>query len=444
MIDQPSVRSAPPEFAAAAQPARPEQMYVHLPRGWRYLAVAAVCAVVTNIFLITLVKFGINYLVALWIGFVPVLLLAYVLHTSITFQVDKSFRAFVRYALSTLANYPLWIGSLFLLRSGLKLPIEVAAPVGTVIAFVGNYVGAHWAILRSVRSAFRGGWGRKRQPMHKELLREFLSDYAFQPATALWRAIEVPALMDLGIPMGRGLDLGCGDGKLTAILLNHIGSRNLVGVDTDPLEIEEARRRRIYMALHTCGGSEIPEPDASFDFAISNSVLEHIPELDPVLAETARLLRPNGLFLLTVPQASFHAQLRGPLMPGIGRQQYLAKLDQRLAHVRYPTSAAWQQMLDHHGFTTEEVKFYLDRSEIRRWETLSRFTAGVLSALSGGRLHPIVLQRRLGFRHAQNRIALPSFLASILAAFITLGVAKSATNPTEENTGCVAIRCRRR
>lgn len=156
MLNQLSVHSAPPEFADAVQPNKPEQMYVRLPRGWRYLAVAAICAVVTNIFLITLVHFGINYLVALWIGYVPVLLLAYALHTSVTFQVDKSFRAFIRYALVTLANYPLWIGSLFVLRSGLNLPIEIAAPIGTIVAFVGNYLAAHWAILRSIRAAFDG------------------------------------------------------------------------------------------------------------------------------------------------------------------------------------------------------------------------------------------------------------------------------------------------
>ena len=111
---------------------------------------------VNNIFLITLVKFGVNYLVALWICYVPILLLAYALHTSVTFQVDRSFRSFLRYALVTLANYPLWIASLFLLRSGLRLPIEVAAPIGTIIAFIGNYLAAHWAILRSVRAALHG------------------------------------------------------------------------------------------------------------------------------------------------------------------------------------------------------------------------------------------------------------------------------------------------
>jgi SAM-dependent methyltransferase len=446
MNDQLSIQAShasPPEFGATVQSASAEPIYANLPRAWRYLAIAAVCAVVANISLIILAKSGINYLVAVWIVYLPTLFLAYELHARITFQVDRSFRAFIRYAVANLATYPLWIASLVILRSGLKLPIEIAAPIGTIVAFAGNYVGTHWAILRSVRSAFSHGW-RELRPMSPNLLVQFLSEYAFQPATAFWRAIEVPALIDLGVPLGRGLDLGCGEGKLTAILLGIIGSRELVGVDTDLREIEEARLRNVYVALHACGGSEIPEPDASFDFAISNSVLEHIPELDPVLAETARVLRPNGLFLLTVPQASFHAQLRGPLMPWISRNSYLANLDQRLAHLRYPSAAAWQEMLDRHGFITEETMFYLNRSEVRRWETISRLTAGVLNALSGGRLHPIVLQRRMGFRQAQNRIALPFLFASVISALITFGLRRSCAEPSEANTGCVAIRCRRR
>jgi len=88
--------------------------------------------------------------------------------------------------------------------------------------------------------------------------------------------------------------------------------------------------------------------------------------------------------------------------------------------------------------------FYLNRSEVRRWETISRLTAGVLNALSGGRLHPIVLQRRMGFRQAQNRIALPFLFASVISALITFGLRRSCAEPSEANTGCVAIRCRRR
>jgi SAM-dependent methyltransferase len=42
-------------------------------------------------------------------------------------------------------------------------------------------------------------------------------------------------------------------------------------------------------------------PDASLDVIISQEVLEHVPDVDPAIAESARVLRPGGRFLFTVP-----------------------------------------------------------------------------------------------------------------------------------------------
>src|SRR5882724_7368726 len=192
------------------------------------------------------------------------------------------------------------------------------------------------------------------------LLHEFLSVYTFQPATAFFRAIEVPALITLGIPPGVGIDIGCGDGKLTEILISRIGWRELVGVDPDTRETGEARHRNLYRAVHTTGAEHIPEGDGSFDFAISNSVMEHIPGLDPVVAEVARVLRPDGIFCLTVPHPGFRAQLAGPVMPGVSRADYEARLDRRLAHANYLSEAEWRALLDRHGFTTEIANFYVN------------------------------------------------------------------------------------
>jgi len=41
--------------------------------------------------------------------------------------------------------------------------------------------------------------------------------------------------------------------------------------------------------------------DASLDLIVSSDVLEHVPDLEAALAETARVLRPGGLHLFTVP-----------------------------------------------------------------------------------------------------------------------------------------------
>src|SRR5690349_14965660 len=128
----------------------------------------------------------------------------------------------------------------------------------------------------------------------KSLLIDLLSDQPFQPATNFWRSIEIAELVARALPLGRGLDLGCGDGKLTRVLLSRIGERELVGVDADPLETAQAAKNSFYSKVHTVRADSLPEPNGSFDFAFSNSVLEHISPIEPVLAEVARVLKPGA------------------------------------------------------------------------------------------------------------------------------------------------------
>jgi SAM-dependent methyltransferase len=252
------------------------------------------------------------------------------------------------------------------------------------------------------------------------LLRDMLMAYPAQPATAVWRAVEIGALLRVGIPQGRGLDLGCGDGKLTAVLFKRASGppRRLVGIDIDPLETQSAELSGLCEAVHTGAGSCIPEESGSFDFVVSNSVLEHIPEIIPVLQEVARVLRPGGRFLFTVPGPGFHAILRGSLLPWVSRQRYLEELDRRLAHLRYPSAANWCCLCAAVGLTTDGCLGYLDRDETRTWETLSRFTGGLLYAVCGKRQPPIRIQRDLGLRQIQNRAPLPSLVASGISMII--------------------------
>jgi len=50
---------------------------------------------------------------------------------------------------------------------------------------------------------------------------------------------------------------------------------------------------------------KIPCPDASFDIILCSEVLEHVPEPTHAILEFSRLLKPNGLLILTAPFASF-------------------------------------------------------------------------------------------------------------------------------------------
>jgi len=75
---------------------------------------------------------------------------------------------------------------------------------------------------------------------NQELLASFVGAYPAQPATAFWRAIEIGVLARRGLPVGLGLDLGCGDGILTDILLRFL--RGLAGGAPTPGLVESRRR----------------------------------------------------------------------------------------------------------------------------------------------------------------------------------------------------------
>lgn len=269
------------------------------------------------------------------------------------------------------------------------------------------------------------------------MLVRFLYEYPFQPATALWRAVEVDQVLASGLPHGRGLDLGCGDGLLTRIILQLVGERDMVGVDPDPAELAQAQLTGIYSALHAAGGDSVPEPDASFDWVLSNSVLEHIDHIEPVLAEVGRLLRLNGEFVFTVPGADFHACLRGPLLPGASRNAYLRQLDNRLAHRRYWNLSDWRSALGVSGMRVVSAVSYLDAAHVRRWESMARVTAGVLYTLGGRRQQPIEIQRRLGLRKSGRRMPLP--VARSVASLVAIGLNNAPPQPSMK-FGCYLIK----
>lgn len=254
------------------------------------------------------------------------------------------------------------------------------------------------------------------------LLTEFVARYPAQPATAFLRSIEIDRLASVMDAEGLGLDLGCGDGILTDILFKRVGKTpRLVGIDLDPLETEAASAYPFYDRIHTCPADAIPEADDTFDYVVSNSVLEHIPDLESVIREVARVLKPGGRFYFTVPGPGFHQNLRGSVI-GVDRSRYLADLDRRLAHFHYLSKADWAAMCIRQGLRLDGVDGYIDPAETRRWENLSRVTGGLLHALTRGKSRPIEIQRALKLRSIQNNVRLPKAVAAILAKTITVGL----------------------
>jgi SAM-dependent methyltransferase len=102
----------------------------------------------------------------------------------------------------------------------------------------------------------------------------------------------------------RLLDYGCGAG-LTVRLLRARGV-DAVGCDTfyEGGNYSSAIRAEEFAAtIFPMEGDKIPFPDNSFDFVINNQVLEHVEDLNAVVAEMARVLKPGGTVLSLFPHS---------------------------------------------------------------------------------------------------------------------------------------------
>jgi 2-polyprenyl-6-hydroxyphenyl methylase / 3-demethylubiquinone-9 3-methyltransferase len=105
----------------------------------------------------------------------------------------------------------------------------------------------------------------------------------------------------LGItPEGqRVLDIGCGGGFLTEEFAK-IGF-DVTGIDPSGPTITQAAAHAAEAGLaityRVASGEAIPFDDATFDVAYCCDVLEHVNDLDTIIAETARVLKPGGVYL---------------------------------------------------------------------------------------------------------------------------------------------------
>ena len=102
---------------------------------------------------------------------------------------------------------------------------------------------------------------------------------------------------------GRALDAACGTGRHAA----HLASQgwDTIGVDATPAMLDVARVRCPAVDLREGRLESLPVDDASVDLVVSALAVCHVPDLDPVLREFARVLRPGGTAIISDPHPVF-------------------------------------------------------------------------------------------------------------------------------------------
>ena len=118
-----------------------------LVRGPRYVAVSLVCVLINNLLLIELDRLGVYYGFNVLISAAVMIPFSFAMQVHITFACEPSWRSFVRYAMILLVNTPAAWLLLALIHDKGGLAMIYAAPIVTMVMFVWNFAGSHWALL---------------------------------------------------------------------------------------------------------------------------------------------------------------------------------------------------------------------------------------------------------------------------------------------------------
>ena len=119
---------------------------------------------------------------------------------------------------------------------------------------------------------------------------------------ALQRHFEMPTLLAMGgrVEGGCVLEVGCGRGVGTELILARSGAERVDAFDLDPEMVALARRR-----LHRHGDrvrinvgdvEHIEAEDSVYDAVFDFGIIHHVPDWRNALSEIHRVLKPGGRF----------------------------------------------------------------------------------------------------------------------------------------------------
>jgi len=182
-------------------------------------------------------------------------------------------------------------------------------------------------------------------------------------------------------PIGRLLDIGCGDGAFSVLLRDAWEAKEVYGVDMSSEAVETAKTRGINAVYVDLNMGGLPFDDGLFDVAFAGEVIEHLLSPDDLLDEIHRILKPEGCCVITTPNlGAWYNRLQlfmgwqpyaisvSPLHRGAGA--FLGKFRGRMqergcfspsgeegfGHIKFFTLRALKEILMLHGFKVVDVQ----------------------------------------------------------------------------------------
>jgi len=165
----------------------------------------------------------------------------------------------------------------------------------------------------------------------------------------------------------RVIDMGCGDGVVTAMALAACSATpgadvRVVGLDWSSTALASARGHGVTVARCSIDGAGLPLASGGQDVVVMSELIEHLVDTDAALAEARRVLRPGGWLILSTPNlaAWYNRALLAfgvqPVFTEVSLRAVHGRPGRQVAgHLRVFTRRALVGLLHANGFTDLSV-----------------------------------------------------------------------------------------
>jgi SAM-dependent methyltransferase len=111
------------------------------------------------------------------------------------------------------------------------------------------------------------------------------------------------------------LDIGSGSGYGTAALAEVATSATGIDLSSEAVDYAREHYNQPHLTFVPGSATDLPFPDQSFDLITAFEVIEHLADPAKLLSEARRVLRHDGLFLVSTPNKTYYAETRGSKGP---------------------------------------------------------------------------------------------------------------------------------
>lgn len=175
-------------------------------------------------------------------------------------------------------------------------------------------------------------------------------------------------LRELKIKAHTYLDLGCGDGQITEIVVRIVRAKEVYGIDIDNGALKSAKLRKVKTFNLDLSKDKIPQNDNSVDLVTAFELIEHLINPDNMLKEVFRILKQGGYLLLSTPNLAswvnrivmllgyqpYNVEVSTEILAGVPIRAY--SFTKPSGHIRPYTLRALKELLSNHEFKIMKIR----------------------------------------------------------------------------------------